>query len=110
METAVRAVIKNSINFNRDGGEVKVSVRRLVQNGQPWLAISVADTGAGIAGEDVGQIFDTFWQGSESGSGVPRGVGLGLAIAKMVIENHGGAIGVASTSAEGTDITLSLPQ
>jgi signal transduction histidine kinase/signal recognition particle receptor subunit beta len=110
MEAAVRAVIKNAIEFNNKGGEVKVEVRQLVQDEQPWLMLRVADSGVGIPEQDQAHIFDTFWQGSNVLSGKPRGVGLGLAIAKRVVENHGGTISVESTMGKGTQMTILVPE
>jgi signal transduction histidine kinase len=110
MEAALRAVIKNAIQFNNKGGEVKVEVRQLVRDDKPWLMLTVTDTGVGIPEQDQSQVFATFWQGSNVLSGKPRGVGLGLAIAKRVVENHGGAIALESTVGKGTAMTITIPE
>src|SRR5439155_269637 len=68
------------------------------------VAIEVRDTGAGIAPDRVDRIFDRFYKSPES-----RGAGLGLAIAKQLVEAHGGAIGAKSVLGKGTDIRFTLP-
>jgi signal transduction histidine kinase len=110
METAVRAVVKNAIEFSERGGQVKLEVRRVLKGSQPWLFIRVSDTGVGIGSEDLPHVFDTFWQGANVVSDKPRGVGLGLAIVKRIVENHGGTITLTSKQAEGTEVTIALPQ
>ncbi len=109
MEIALRAVFKNAIVFNRDAGEVTIAVRRIVRGGEAWISITVTDTGIGIASADVPRIFDTFWQGDNAPADRPHGIGLGLAIAKRVVTNHGGEI-IASSSPQGTEVAIALPQ
>ncbi len=109
MEVALRAVCKNAVIFNNLNGEVRIAVRRLVKGGHPWLSITVSDTGPGIPEADLPHVFESFWAGSSGRDTPHRGVGLGLSIAKMVAEKHGGTIDVTS-SPSGTEVSLSLPQ
>ncbi len=109
MEAALRAVVKNGIEFNRAGGDVRIELRRAEREGRAWLVIRVVDSGVGIPEQDVARVFDTFWQGGNVLTGGPRGVGLGLTIAKRVVEAHGGTIRVSSRVSEGTEITIALP-
>jgi len=109
-EAALRAVIKNGIEFNGKGGEVKLEVRRVNRADVPWLQLRVTDTGAGIAEQDLPHVCEAFWQGELEGEGKRYGVGLGLTIAKRVVENHGGAIAVTSTLDEGTEVLITIPQ
>ncbi len=109
-EAALRAVIKNAVEFNHKGGEVKVEVRRAARDGRTWLVVKVRDTGVGIPDEELPHVFESFWQGGNVLTGKPRGVGLGLAIAKRVVENHGGRISLTSRVAEGTEVTIAIPQ
>jgi two-component system sensor histidine kinase HydH len=67
------------------------------------LALSVADTGAGIAGADLGHIFEPFF------STKPEGSGLGLALVHRVVRDHGGDIDVHTEAGVGTTFTLTLP-
>jgi len=109
-EAALRAVIKNAVEFNHKGGEVKVEVRRATRDDRTWLVVKVRDTGVGIPDEELPHVFETFWQGGNVLTGKPRGVGLGLAIAKRVVENHGGRISLTSRVADGTEVTIAIPQ
>jgi signal transduction histidine kinase len=108
-EVALRAVIKNGVEFS-NGGEVKLEVRRAMHDGHPWLQLRVSDSGPGIPEEDLENVFEAFWQGDDSNAGKRHGIGLGLTIAKRVVENHGGTIVVESGANGGTDVVMSLPQ
>jgi signal transduction histidine kinase len=68
------------------------------------LAVAISDTGAGIPPEALGHVFERFYKSAES-----RGAGLGLAIAKQLVEAHGGTISVSSVVGKGTDIQFTLP-
>jgi heavy metal sensor kinase len=96
-------LLVNAIQYNRDGGEVRVSARR-----ESGLAIlSVADTGQGIAPEDLARVFDRFYRADKSRAG--GGAGLGLSICKAIAEAHGGAIEAASQPGGGSTFTVRLP-
>ncbi len=110
IETALRAVVRNGIEFNRPGGRVTVEVRRASREHSPWLTLLVIDTGAGIPEADLGHACAAFWQGADAGPGKRYGLGLGLTIAKRVLENHGGELAITSTFGEGTRVELALPQ
>ena len=69
------------------------------------LALSVTDTGAGIPPEALGRVFDRFYKSPES-----RGAGLGLAIAKQLVEAHGGTISASSDPGRGTHVRFTLPR
>ncbi len=75
------------------------------QEDRRWL-LSVSDNGAGIDGDRLERIFDPFYTSDSSGS---RGTGMGLAIAKRVVQVHGGDIWVAETGKTGTTFAISLP-
>jgi signal transduction histidine kinase len=66
----------------------------------------VEDTGPGIAPESLARLFDRFWQAQNQGR---RGSGLGLSIAKAIVEAHGGRIGVESTPGAGARFHFTLP-
>jgi signal transduction histidine kinase/signal recognition particle receptor subunit beta len=110
LEAALRAVVKNGIEFSKPSDEVKLEVRRVVRGQDPWLQIRVSDNGSGIAEDDLTQVCDAFWQGDDAAAGKRHGIGLGLAIAKRVVENHGGAITIESTVGQGTEVVLAIPQ
>jgi signal transduction histidine kinase len=103
LERALTNLVSNAIKFTPSGG--MVSVRVAVADG--WLTIAVADTGSGIAREDLPLIFDKYKRGRESAS--TEGSGLGLFIVKSVVEGHGGTIGVESEVGIGSTFTMRLP-
>lgn len=108
-EAALRAVIKNGVEFS-NSGEVKLEVRRVTHNADPWLQLRVSDSGVGIAEEDLPHVFEPFWQGDDSRAGKRHGIGLGLTIAKRVMENHGGSITINAGENGGTEVVMSIPQ
>ena len=97
-------VIGNAVKFTQQGG-VTIRVER---KGQDLTAVSVTDTGPGIAPNDQAAIFEEYRQ-----SGEPHwrrsGTGLGLAISRRLIEMHGGSIRLSSTLGKGSIFTLLLP-
>jgi two-component system OmpR family sensor kinase/two-component system sensor histidine kinase BaeS len=93
-------LIANAIRYTPRGGRVSVEASA----GDASVAIDVRDTGAGIAPDRVDRIFDRFYKSAES-----RGAGLGLAIAKQLVEAHGGEITATSVLGRGTDIRFTLP-
>lgn len=95
-------LLDNSIKYTHEGS-VKIAAR--TENGQ--AIISFADTGEGIAPEDIPRIFDRLYRGDRSRS--QRGLGLGLSFVKAVVKAHGGWVTVDSKLNEGSAFTLVLP-
>jgi signal transduction histidine kinase len=110
MQTALRALIRNGIEFNRRGGSVRVEVRRVNRDGARGLELTVKDTGVGIPEADRELVFDTFWQGDNAADAAPHGFGLGLAIARRVVEAHRGSLRLDSVPDQGTEVRVVLPQ
>lgn len=96
-------LIENAVKYNRPDGEVRVS---LLREGA-WLKAAVADTGVGIATEDLPHIFERFYRASSARQ--EGGTGLGLAIAKWIAEEHEGWIEVETAPGQGSVFTLWLP-
>lgn len=96
-------LIGNAIKYTPEGGRITLSVRR----DPDAVCLSIADTGPGIPAEQLPFIFERYWQGRRESS---TGVGLGLSIAKGLIEAHGGRIWVDSTPGEGTTFSFTLPR
>ena len=92
----------NALKFTQPGGRVTLSAHRT----DGGVRLAVADTGAGIAPEDLARIFDSYWK---TQAGNPTGVGLGLNIAKGIVEMHGGSISVESELGRGTVFSIALP-
>jgi signal transduction histidine kinase len=95
-------LIGNAIKFTAPGGAIVVGAAP--RDGA--VLFRVADTGRGIAGEAVPHVFDRFWQAGKAGR---RGAGLGLPIAKGIVEVHGGRIWVESTPGRGSTFFFTIP-
>jgi signal transduction histidine kinase len=92
----------NAVKFTPSGGRVEVSAAREGDE----VRVAVHDTGPGIAAEDLSYVFDRFWQARSTRR---AGAGLGLAIAKGIVEAHGGRISAESTAGEGSTFAFTLP-
>jgi PAS domain S-box-containing protein len=101
---ALGNLVENALRLAPRGGQVEVSARTATQGGE--LHLSVADTGPGISPEDQERLFDRFWQVSRKDK---LGAGLGLSIAKGIVEAHGGRIWVESREGDGSTFWLSIP-
>lgn len=99
-------LIANATKFTPTGGCITVSGR---DTGKQFVEISVEDTGEGIPADELKAVFDRFHQVRQAGQGKPQGTGLGLTIAKSLIELHGGRIWVESEVGRGTRFVLTLP-
>jgi signal transduction histidine kinase len=95
-------LVGNAVKFTPEGGAVEV--RCAVEDG--LVRVSVADTGPGIPPEQLPNVFDRFWQARSTRR---AGAGLGLAIAKGIVEVHGGEISVRSDPGQGATFTFTLP-
>jgi signal transduction histidine kinase len=97
-------LIGNAVKYTHAGGKVAVSAR--VEADQ--VMVSVADTGVGLAADDVPFVFDAFYRG-KIGPDAEAGCGLGLALTRRIIEAHHGTISVESEIGKGTTFTVRLP-
>ncbi len=103
LETVFSNLIENAIKYNKLNGEVSVSLSR-VKN---VVVVKIEDTGIGIENEDLDKVFDSFYRADKSRSS--KGHGLGLTIAKEIIEKHGGNISVESLEGKGSTFIVKLP-
>ncbi len=97
-------LIRNAIRYNKDGGELKVCLKRTEKGAR----FTVADTGIGIAEENLERVFDRFFTVDKSHNGVHGGFGLGLATVKKICKRSGWVIGVESILGQGTTFTVDL--
>ena len=98
-------LVSNAVYYNREHGEVRATLRT-----EAALAVlTVADTGRGIPQEDLPHIFERFYRVDKSRSRASGRAGLGLAIAKAIVDMHGGRIEVSSKLGTGTVFTIRLP-
>lgn len=98
-------LLTNAIKYNHPGGSITI---RLESSGD-CVQLAVQDTGIGIPAESMEHIFTRFYRSPESAGTVP-GTGLGLVIARRIIESHMGTIEVNSEKGKGTTFTVTLPQ
>lgn len=104
LEKVLDNLMSNAVKFTRDQGSVKMTVKHTL--GQ--LEISVADTGVGIPPDELAQVFNRFYQ-SGSGKKYKGGTGIGLALAKELVQLMGGELKVESVEHEGTTFILTIP-
>lgn len=121
-------LVGNALRHTPSGGEVTIKVRDIadfrlqiadkallpvqstIYNLQSAIVVEVADTGEGIAADDLPHVFEHFYRGEKSRSRATGGAGLGLAIARGIVEAHGGQIWAESQPEQGTRVRFTLPR
>ena len=98
-------LISNALRHTPTGGRVSLWGRRAAQR----VEITISDTGEGIRAADLPHIFERFYRGEKSRNRGTGGAGLGLAIARGIVQAHGGDIRVESEIGKGTQFTFSIP-
>ena len=96
-------LVHNAVKFTPPGGMIKITTKNI----EGAVVVDIADTGIGISKEDLPHVFERFYKGDRARSG--EGTGMGLAIAKHVIEAHRGNIWVQSKEGKGSTFSFSLP-
>ena len=109
LEQVIGNLLSNALKFTPEGGKVCVAVRRATHEGAPAAEIAVKDTGPGIAKKDLERIFDRFEQVDGSVTRAHEGAGIGLALARELVELHGGTISAESELGFGSTFTVRLP-
>ncbi len=102
---AIANLVDNGIKYNAAGGSVTVTLTSVGGNAE----IKIADTGAGIAEADMPKLFQKFYRGEGTMKKVTEGTGLGLYLAKNIIEGHKGTIRVESAEGRGTTFFITIP-
>jgi two-component system sensor histidine kinase BaeS len=105
MAQVLENLVSNALRYTTAGGRITLSAD--VQDKK--VRLRVADTGSGIAPDDLPCVFDRFYRSDKSRQRTESESGLGLAIAKSLVEAHGGSISVESRLGEGTTFTVALP-
>jgi signal transduction histidine kinase len=105
LSRAIDALLDNAVKFSPDGGEVLVSLGADEKN----LWVKVEDCGVGIPPEALPDIFNRYFRLDQVGGHLFRGLGLGLSIARQVVNQHGGEIQVISELGQGSTFTVLLP-
>ena len=98
-------LVSNALRYTPAGGRIILSGQRVNGNVQ----LRVQDTGPGIPSQDLSHLFDRFYRADKSRQRHAGGAGLGLAIAKSIVQNHGGRIWAESQLGDGSTFVLELP-
>ena len=101
----LRNLVENALAHTAAGGSIELSAQ--VRDGH--ALVTVADSGSGIAAEDLPRVFERFYRGDESRSRQTGGAGLGLPIVRQMVLGHGGEISIESAPGRGTAIRFTLP-
>jgi signal transduction histidine kinase len=99
-------LLSNALKYTPSGGAVSVCV---IEAGD-LIEIRVSDTGIGIAEEDLKNIFERFYRSDKSRSRATGGSGIGLTIARAIVEAHHGSIEVNSEPGKGSEFVVTLPK
>jgi heavy metal sensor kinase len=105
MAQVVTNLLANAVHYNREGGEV--AVRAGADQGEAWL--EVENTGPGIPAADLPHVFERFYRVDKARTKPGGRTGLGLAIAKAIVDSHGGRFSVESVTGERTRFSVRLP-
>jgi signal transduction histidine kinase len=107
LRQALTNVLSNAYKYSRGRGEIRMSFPVRTHLGVRWAGILVEDEGIGMTPEQLRRVFDRFYRADRSGA-VP-GTGLGMPLAKEIMERMNGLIEVTSEAGKGTRVTLWLP-
>lgn len=103
LEQAIGAILDNAAKFSSSGSQIHIVLERK----KDMLYLKITDEGIGIAAKDLQHVFDGFYKGVEN---LRQGMGVGLMLAKYIIQQHRGRITLASEVGKGTTFVIALPQ
>ena len=109
IEEVLVNLLDNAIKYSPDGGEIRVTISRIVEDGRTQALLQVKDQGVGIAPDEQSHIFGRFYQAGQRLHQGHVGLGLGLYITREIIQRHGGRIWVESRVGEGSVFSFTLP-
>jgi signal transduction histidine kinase len=107
LSRAISNVLENAIKYSRRGGKVAVTLS--ADRGSAKAVLSIIDNGAGISADELPRVFDRFYRTRSSRSGDEKGSGLGLSIAKRIVEQQNGRIGIESKPGKGSKVEIVIP-
>ncbi|HUF08143.1 MAG TPA: two-component regulator propeller domain-containing protein, partial [Rhodothermales bacterium] len=110
LEHVIINLFSNAFKFTSENGKILVAVDEVTEDGKPYAEVSVQDTGMGIPASEIPFIFDRFHQADFSRTRIRGGTGIGLALAKEMVELHHGRITVRSQEGFGTTFVIRLPK
>jgi signal transduction histidine kinase len=108
LEQVVGHLLSTAIRYSPDGGSITITLGRDTDTAGAWAVLAVQDEGLGIPAADLPQVFERFHRGSNVAGRIP-GLGIGLAGARAIVEQHGGTLGVESQEGAGSRFTVRLP-
>lgn len=106
LRDVIRNLMNNAIKFSPEGGTVNFTLDRT----DSQLVITVADKGTGIKSEEMPKLFTKFHRGTSTLQYDYQGTGIGLYASKLIVDAHGGTIGVESVEGKGSTFTVRIPQ
>lgn len=106
LRQVILILLDNALGHTPEGGEIKLTI----ENQEKLAEISVADNGEGIPLTHLPHVFERFYQAKSDRRNSSGGSGLGLSIAKSIIEAHGGKISIQSEAGKGTKVLCLLPK
>ena len=104
-EQVVGNLVSNALRYTPEGGNVCLEVHKITAN----VVLTVTDDGPGVSVEDLSRIFQRFWRAEKSRSRVSGGAGLGLSIARQLVEAQGGQISADNRPTGGFSVTIQFP-
>jgi signal transduction histidine kinase len=107
LERVLDNLLSNAIKFSPDGGVIRVAVIRDEDEEGAWAILSVRDEGVGIPADDLPRIFEHFQRAQNVGR--IGGTGVGLAVTRQIVTQHGGSVTVDSQEGHGSTFTVRLP-
>lgn len=108
IKQVVLNLLTNAIKYNRENGSIVVRTRLSPDHGQPFVELSVADSGFGISSDNQKNMFQKFYRVADT-AGFTQGTGLGLVIAKHIVEAHSGHIWLESEPGIGSTFYITVP-
>jgi hypothetical protein len=104
LEQVFRNVLENSLAACHDPTRIEVQARAATLDGRPAVRLAIRDNGPGLSAEQKQRIFEPFYTTKT------KGTGLGMAIAKRIVEAHGGQMAIGNSTAPGAEIVITLPR
>lgn len=109
LKHAVQNLVSNAAKYGKDGAWIGISAVAHKNGGSPEVEIRIADHGPGIPADELNQIFNPFYRGKKAIQDQVHGTGLGLSLAKRIVEAHHGTLSVRSEEGKGTEFTIRIP-
>lgn len=109
LEEVLQNLVDNAIEASEPGGTIRLAADRALREGEPFLRVDVEDEGTGLDEEARDSMFEKYWSGQKLNAGDRAHTGLGLVIARLIVEAHGGKIWAESVSGRGTRLSFTVP-